>query len=120
MSEGRKLLGEKLNFEERISLAQLTTQPGWNILVKLMAEACRLATEQTIKLSPTVDRYPEQLVGLQTTARAMNLFSSQILDSVRVHQRNTVTEVQQRDNPTPVPETAKRFRLPIATPEGAQ
>lgn len=114
MSEERKVFGANLTLEEQVALAQLTTAPGWKILVKLMAEACREATEQVIKLNPTVERYPEQLTGLQTTARAMNKFSADVLDSVRVHQRKAVQAVQQQENPQTVVEGAKnRFQLPI-------
>ncbi len=115
MSEERKLLGEGLNFEERISLAQLVNQPGWKILVRLMAESCRRATEKVIMLNPSVERYPEQLAGLQTTARAMNKFSAEVLDSVKVHQRTAVKEAQQRENPSLAPEPVKRFQMPMPT-----
>ena len=113
MSEGRKVLGESLTFEERLGLAQLVNQPGWKILVRLMAEACRDATEATIKLDPGTERYLERLSGLQTTARAMNKFSAEVLDSVKLHQRTAVTEAQQRENSALVPEPVQRFRLPI-------
>lgn len=109
----RKLLGEKLTFEERLSLAQLTNQPGWKILVRIMAEACREATEEVIRLNPTTERYPEVLTGLQTTARAMNKFSSDVLDSVKVQQRRAIEEARARENPTAVPETPKRFQMPM-------
>lgn len=93
----RTLLVENLSYEDRISLAQLTTAPGWKILVKLMAEACRKATEEVIKLDPTVDRYPEKVAALQTTARAMNKFSGDVLDSIKIHQRSAIDEARQRD-----------------------
>jgi hypothetical protein len=115
--EGRKLLGEGLTFEERISLAQLVQQPGWKILVKLMAESCRRATEEVIKLDPGTERYDQRLTGLQTTARAMNKFTAEVLDSVKLHQRTAVVEAQQRETPTLVSDTVSRFRLPIA-PQG--
>jgi TRAP-type mannitol/chloroaromatic compound transport system substrate-binding protein len=120
--ESRKVLGSSLDFEERLALAQLTTQPGWRILVKLMAEACRNATEQVIKLNPTVERYPEQLAGLQTTARAMNKFSSEVLDSVKVHQAKAVEEIQQREKPELAFASVNRFQMPVkkSSPEGAQ
>jgi hypothetical protein len=123
MAEERKVLGESLNLEEQVALAQLTTQPGWKILVRLMAESCRQATEEVIKLNPTVERYPEQLAGLQTTARAMNKFSADVLDSVRVHQRKAFQVVQQRENPTVVEGVKNRFQLPVVkspSPEGKQ
>src|SRR6266446_6256018 len=113
MSEERKVLGEGMSFEERIALAQLTTQPGWKILVRLMAESCRRATEEVIKLNPGVERYPEQLAGLQTTARAMNKFSVEVLDSVKLHQRTAVDEAQKRENPSLVPDPPKRFQMPM-------
>jgi hypothetical protein len=111
--EGRKVLGSTLNFDERISLAQLTTQPGWKVLVHVMAEACRRATEEVIKLDPSVERYDQKVIALQTTARAINKFSADVLDSVRVHQQTAVKEAQQRENPTLVPEVPARFRMPI-------
>ena len=113
MSEERRLLGEGLPYEERIALAQLVNQPGWKILVRLMAEACRKATEEVIRLNPSVERYPEQLAGLQTTARAMNKFSAEVLDSVKLHQRTAVQEAQQREKTQVVVSEPKRFRLPI-------
>ncbi len=124
MSEESKILGESLTIEEQVALAQLTTQPGWKILVKLMAESCRQATEEVIKLNPTVERYPEQLTGLQTTARAMNKFSADVLDSVRLHQRKAHQVIQQRENPQVVVDGVKnRFQLPVVkspSPEGQQ
>lgn len=115
----RKILGDGLAFEERISLAQLVNQPGWKTLVRLMAEACRNATEEVIRLNPSVERYSEQLMGLQTTARAMNKFSAEVLDSVKAHQRIAVKEAQEREKP-PAPAAPVRFRLPIESPEKGQ
>jgi TRAP-type mannitol/chloroaromatic compound transport system substrate-binding protein len=112
----RKLLGDGLPFEERLALAQLVNQPGWKILVKLMAEACRTATQEVIKLKPTQERYSEVLAGLQTTAHAMNKFSAEVLDSVKLHQRNAVLEAQQRESSTAVFEPPARFRMPIESP----
>lgn len=112
-SEGRKVLGENLTFDERLALAQLVNQPGWKILVRLMAESCRRATEEVIKLDPGTERYDQKLAGLQTMARAMNKFTAEVLDSVKVHQRTAVFEAQQRENPELVPAPVKRFQMPI-------
>lgn len=112
----RKLLGDGLPFEERLALAQLVNQPGWKIFVKLMAEACRHATEEVIKVKPTQERYSEVLAGLQTTAHAMHVFSADVLDAVKLHQRSAVKEAQQRENPTAVFEPPARFRMPIESP----
>jgi hypothetical protein len=95
----RKLLGQNLNHEERILLAQLTTQPGWKVLVKLMAEACRAATEDVIKLDPSSPRYAEVVVAMQMNARAMNKFSAEVLDSVKLHQRRALQEANRIENP---------------------
>lgn len=105
----RKLLGENLTFEEQVALAQLTGQPGWAILVRLMAEACRNATEAVIKLDPITARYNEVLAGLQTTARAMNKFSTEVLDSVKVHNRRAMEESERKSNPAKVVEKGTRF-----------
>jgi TRAP-type mannitol/chloroaromatic compound transport system substrate-binding protein len=125
----RKLLGQNLNHEERILLAQLTTQPGWKILVKLMAEACRTATEDVIKLDPTSERYAERVVGLQTTARAMNKFSAEVLDSVKLHQRRALQDANAIENPARVEEQKTTrftgFKMPTTpavhqSPDGAE
>jgi hypothetical protein len=118
--ESRKVLGETLTFEERLSLAQLVNQPGWKILVRLMAESCRKATEEVIRLNPSVERYPEQLAGLQTTARAMNKFSAEVLDSVKLHQRTAVQEAQQRENPELVTLQKPRFQMPKSPEQGTK
>lgn len=119
----RKLLGEKLDFESRLTLAQLTRHPGWPILVKMMGEACRNANEEVIKLDPTLPRYPEILVGLQTSARAMNQFSADILDSMKVHYDSATREANAQQNGTPDPLDGLRFKgfkmpSPNTPPEG--
>ena len=124
----RKLMGQNLSHEERILLAQLTAQPGWKILVKMMAEACRQATEDVIKLDPTSPRYSEVVVGLQTTARATNKFSAEVLDSVKLHQKRALQDAHAIENPEVVEQRTTRFtgfRMPTApavqqSPEGEQ
>jgi TRAP-type mannitol/chloroaromatic compound transport system substrate-binding protein len=113
----RKILGVNLEFDERVQLAQLTNHPGWRILVKVMAEACRNATEEVIRLNPTSERYPQNLEKLQMTARAMSKFSNDVLESVREHLNATV----QSANAAPV-EHAGRFKGfgPPKPPTGEQ
>ena len=106
----RKLLGENLTHEERILLAQLTIAPGWIILVRMMAEACRVATEAVIKLDPTTERYQEKLVAMQSMARSINKFSTDVLDSVKVHQRSAVKEAEQEQNPAAQVGKGTRFQ----------
>ena len=112
----RKLLGENLNHDERILLAQLTTHPGWKILVKLMAESCRTATEDVIKLDPASERYNERVIALQTNARAMNKFSAEVLDSVKLHQRRALKDANAIDNPEAEVSTTRfqGFKPPVA------
>src|SRR6267378_1942225 len=87
MSE-RILLGDKLDFEERVALAQLTMQPGWSVLLRLIGEACRQSTEECIKISPTNEKYKEIVPNLQLVAHTMSKFAKQIVDSCKaVHQR---------------------------------
>jgi len=117
--EGRTILGEALNYEERIALAQLTTQPGWKILVRLMAESCRRANDAVIRLDPGTERYEQKLTGLQTKARAMNLFTAEVLDSVKVHHDSAIKDAKERENPTLTPEPVNRFRMPMPqSPKG--
>ena len=104
MSE-RKILGQSLPYDERILLAQLTNHPGWVVLVKVMAEACRNATEEAIKVDPASERYLEVLSAKQTTARAMSKFSNEVLQSVREHLNATV----QAANAAPAAERTTRF-----------
>jgi hypothetical protein len=114
MSENRVILSENLTFEEGIALAQLVNQPGWKILVRLIAERCRRATEAVIKLDPSMERYEQTLVGLQTTSRAMNKFAADVLDSVKLHQRKAVQEAQRKEKPAEEkPKTMPRFRMPM-------
>lgn len=121
MSE-RKLLGQNLNHEERILLAQLTTQPGWRVLVKLMAEACRAATEEVIKLDPTAERYSEKVQGLQIAARSMNKFSAEVLDSVKLHQRRAIQDANSSQNPAAEERKTIRFSgfRPPTVPQSPQ
>jgi hypothetical protein len=119
----RRLLGEGLTFDERLSLAQLVNQPGWKVLVRLMAESCRHSTEEVIRLDPTTDRYPEKVAALQMMARAMNKFSAEVLDSVKLHQRTAVAEAQQREHEQlgdiPTNTRFTGFQMPkVKSPEG--
>lgn len=76
------LCGNELSLDERSYLARLSLDPGYAILKRLMADACRQATEDVIKLDPTVDEYAEKLKSLQQIARAMNQFSANLIKSI--------------------------------------
>lgn len=120
----RKILGSNLSYEERIQLAQLTTQPGWSILVKLMAEACRNATEEVIRLDPKTERFHEVVGSLQMTARAINKFTAEVVDSVKVHLGVALKEAKAKEPSSQAEETTadirfKGFKMPLQqSPEG--
>jgi hypothetical protein len=112
MSEEQKVvLGQDLTLEERIVLAQLVQQPGWKVLVRLMAEECKAATEAVIRLDPSGERYDQKLIGLQTTARAMNKFSAEVLKSVKLHEQVAVKALQREEKPDVKP--PKRFQMVV-------
>jgi hypothetical protein len=118
--EGRKVLGATLDFEERLAIAQLVNQPGWKVLVRLIAETCRRANEEVIKLDPSTERYEQKLTSLQIKARAMNVFSTEVLDSVRVHEQIALKQVKERDNPSLVLEPVNRFQMPMPKSQQGQ
>jgi TRAP-type mannitol/chloroaromatic compound transport system substrate-binding protein len=117
MAEPRKLFGRNFTREERIMVASLAQQPGWELLVRMMAEACRTATESVIKLDPTTERYPEVLMGLQTMARAMNKFSADVLESVRTIQVDVHKQLKAEDKPEEkegvVSKRFSGFKMPV-------
>jgi hypothetical protein len=117
----RELLGANLPMNERIQLAQLAIQPGWTVLVKLMAEACRNATEEVIRLDPTKsERYTETVSALQMTARAINKFSGEVLDSVKMHQQIALNEIKESQELEEKTNTRfKGFQMP-AVPVGQE
>lgn len=98
-AEGRVVLGENLTFEEGISLAQLVNQPGWKILVRVIAEACRRSTEAVVKVKPGTPNREQVIADLQSVAYATNKFAADVLDSVKVHQRKAVEEAKRKEEP---------------------
>lgn len=120
--EGRKVLGEDLTDEEGIALAQLVNQPGWKILVRLIAEACRRSTAAVVKVKPGTPNKQQVIEDLQGVAYATNKFAADVLDSVKLHQRRAVKEAQRRETPVEKQVVqAPRFRMPMAelSPEDA-
>lgn len=114
MAEGRVVLGEQLTHEEGIALAQLVNQPGWKILVRIIAEACRRSTEAVVKVKPGTPNRAQIIDELQSVSFATNSFATQVLDSVKLHQRKAVQEAQRREKPAEEqPEQTPRFRMPI-------
>jgi len=83
MNLQKEFLGETLTQTERLFLTSLTHHDGWPVLVKLMNEACLLATQDVVKLDPEDDKYASKLAARQMRARDMNEFCGAILKSVK-------------------------------------
>lgn len=79
------LLRDELNLAERSALHNMTYHPGFKILQRMIDDACRLATEEVIKLDPGANNYERLLVSVQNKARAINEFASALRKSVDVH-----------------------------------
>src|SRR6266480_21347 len=112
----RKFLGEKLDFEKRIALAQLTVQPGWLVLLEMIGEACRQSTEECIKISPSAPNYEKIVPNLQLVAHTMSKFAKQIIDSCKaIHQRASTESKAQagiQEEPAGPGNRFKGFRPP--------
>lgn len=92
----KMLLRDELTDIEKAELANMTLHPGFAVLQRMMAEHCKLSTEEVIKLNPMLDGYERKLALLQTTARATNDFCSSVLASIAVL-RNASLEDQQEE-----------------------
>ena len=107
----RKFLGERLDFEKRVALAQLTMQPGWSVLLELIGEACRQSTEECIKISPSAENYAKIVPNLQLVAHTMSKFAKQIIDSCQViHKRASTESKAQAGIQEESAETGNRFK----------
>ena len=81
----KEFLGESLTQTERLYLGSLTHHDGFPVLEKLMNEACRIATEDVMRLDPENDKYAAQLVARQQRARNISEFCGAILKSIRAN-----------------------------------
>jgi len=75
-------LGEELTQEEKLYLNSLTMHDGWPILVRILNEACKKATEDVIKIDPQIEGYERKLAAAQNTARAKNQFCTDVLKTI--------------------------------------
>jgi hypothetical protein len=80
-----EFLCRDLTITEQMALASLAQHPGFEILTKLMDEACIQAREKIVLLDPTEDKFQEKLISLQNMARAVNKFVSTLRKSVLTH-----------------------------------
>lgn len=92
-----RVLGQDLNLTEKVILANMTLHEGWQILKKLMTDACVQATQDMVKLDPINDSgYDRKLKLLQARARLMNEFCSSVLASAEWHVNEGMTEENER------------------------
>ena len=83
MNLEKEFLGESLTQTERLYLNGLTQHDGYKVLVKLMDEACRIATQDVMKLDPEEDKYESKLKARSQRARNIAEFSVAILKSIK-------------------------------------
>lgn len=87
------LLGEDLTAEEKLYLNALTNHEGFPVLVKLLNEACKKATEEVIKIDPQDNNYERKLAAAQNTARAKNSFCTDVIKTIRWRVVEGVNEI---------------------------
>lgn len=75
------LLGEELTQTERLYLCSMAGTEGFPVLRKLFDQACRIATEDIVKLDPEDERYEAKLRLRQQRARDINEFCEAIRKS---------------------------------------
>ena len=85
MNLQKEFLGESLTQSERLYLEGLTHHDGFPVLTKLMNEACRIASDDVMKLDPEDDKYASKLAARQQRARNMSEFCGAILKSIQGH-----------------------------------
>ena len=67
---------------DRLDLVNLTNQPGWRVLNRMMEAACQTANAKVIQCDPT-DR--DRVLTLQMEARATNAFCTLLGKAVQWH-----------------------------------
>lgn len=92
-----KMLLRDLTLQEQLALASLAQHPGFEILTRLMDEACRLKAAEVIRLDPSKADYKTQLEQLALMARATNEFCASIRASVLTHVEAAVVKQHQAD-----------------------
>lgn len=95
-----KMLLRDLNDQDRSALSNLTLQPGWPIVVKMMQEMCEIATSAVIQCDPGDANYVGKLRSLQGIARATNDFCSSLLKSIDAHSTLHLRELQNEEDVT--------------------
>src|ERR1035437_3899477 len=79
------ILYGKLTIPEQVMLAQLTHQPGFKVLVKMLESASEDATQDVLRVDPEQENYERLLLARQQRSRATIEFSRRVLDSIQYH-----------------------------------
>lgn len=88
---------DTLTSEERIYLGNMASHPGFIVFKKLVADACKQATEEVVRLDPVDDGYERKLKALQFSARAINQFSAMLIKSIEMHSLAAVLEEENKE-----------------------
>jgi hypothetical protein len=89
------LLSDQLSETQRLNLTALKHHPGFVVLEQMLMEACRIATEEVIKLDPNEEGYERKLKALQSKARERNEFSLLVLASIDFQERLALQEAEE-------------------------
>ena len=105
MNLEKEFLGESLTQTERLYLESLTHHDGYPVLVKLMNEACRISTQDVMKLDPEEDKYDSKLRARSQRARNIAEFSTAILKSIAGN-IEVANEFKEKNNDRPSADAA--------------
>lgn len=119
MSDEKKpaLLHDQLSTTERMLLNQIVDAPGFKVLVKIMDSACVQATQEVIKVDPTLTNYKKVLEVQQQRARFINEFCSEVRRSVNYHVSILKSAVTQEEEDAQAA-VASTLGIHSATPKG--
>ena len=104
----KMLCRDCLTLEERVYLANLSTHPGFAVMIKLMEDACSQATKKTIALDPEDPNYDSKLKVRHLEARIMNDFAASVIASCRTHVEALEAEVEENQDVAKLVESLKR------------
>lgn len=93
----KTFLGEDLTELERMYLKSLSMHDGFPVLKKIFDQACRIATEESLKADPEKDDYDRVVKYRQMRARIINEFCGAIIKSFNAN----VSLIQEKDNERP-------------------
>lgn len=91
------LLGEGLTQTERLYLGSLAHHDGFPVLKKLFDQACKLATEDVLKVDPEDKEYASKVQARAMRARIINEFVGSIRKSFEANVM-IANEAEEKEN----------------------